>query len=90
MVSGGRTVNRLINLTFKLSGVKDQQASVQQLTSSISEAMRAMRLMQLSAMAIEGSLGPLGWASLGIGVLTQAALIKSDFTSTESVNARGR
>jgi hypothetical protein len=84
----GFEANRIVSLTLRLSGVNEQNQQIKDLTSSIRESITALRILQLSVRLFEAS-NPLGWVLLGASFLSEATMVKSEFTSTEEVDSRG-
>ena len=83
------SVVRIVNLSFKLSGIKDETNAVQELTKAANQAITAIRIAKLAWAAFTVGIGPAGWIMLGASVLGEADVIRQEFTAKEEVGARG-
>jgi len=84
-------ITRIINLSFKLSGVKDEANVVKGLTTAANQAIVAIRTASLAWKAFQVGLGPMGWIMLAGGLLYEGVQIKNTFfTESEEAALRGR
>ena len=83
------SATRIINLSFKLTGIKDETNTIKTLTGVIYQAITAIRIARLAWKAFQLELGPAGWLMLGASLLSEAVIIKTEFSDTEESVARG-
>jgi hypothetical protein len=75
-------INRLIRVSFKIDGVQEDFAAVQQLTNAISTAMHALTLLNLAARAAMAS-NPLLWALLGVSLAAEGLTLYANSAANE-------
>ena len=84
----GRVISRAVNLTFRITNAKEQFEEVQAITRAITHALMMLRILNLAYKAYMVGLPFIGWAMLGVTVMTEAYMISQEFTAKEEYNAR--
>jgi len=91
-VRGLSRISRIVNLSFQVSGLKEQSAAIQTLTSSIQNLIQLLikAMLAYRGLTMVMASNPFGWLILGIAGLSTVAGIQGALSSTETEEYRSR
>lgn len=91
-VRGLSRISRIVNLSFKVTGLKEQSAAVASLVSGITNLihliMMAMMAYRGLMMAMAGN--PFGWLMLGVTALSGISMLQGSGSPNEFEEYRSR
>jgi len=91
-IRGLSRISRIVNLSFKVTGLKEQSSAVQALISSIQNLIHLIIMANMAwrglQMAMAGN--PLGWLLLGVTALTGVSLLQGASGPNEFEEYRSR
>ena len=89
-ISGAGGIVRIVDLTFRLSGISEQSEQIQDLTRRAQMALNLLTSLYMTYRLVMTGMGPIGWVMLAATAIPQVAMIAGEFTDTEESTARGR
>lgn len=88
-ISAGGGIVRIVDLTFKLSGISEQNKEIQVLVRAAQQGISILTVLYMTYRAVMLGMGPAGWILLGASLLSQGAMIATQFTDKEESIVRG-
>lgn len=89
-IGGVSAVVRLIDVSFKITGISEEHKEIQKITTAANTAVQTLLILYMTWKLIAASMGPMGWVMLGATALSQGMTIASQFSDTEEVISRGK
>lgn len=89
-LGGARAVVRIVDLSFKLTGISEQNKEIQGLVHAAQRAISILTVLYMTYRMVMAGMGPVGWLLLGATVLSQVAMVAGEFSDTEEVISRGK
>lgn len=90
MISAGGGIVQIVDLTFKISGIAEQNEEIQKITRAAAQAVQTLTTLYMLIQLIKLGTGPIGWIAFGATALGQGASMATQFTGPEEVISRGK